>query len=73
MPDIDSARAAKARLADTLDADPGVRGVGLTWRHGGWAVKVNVADRSGLVDLPSEVDGVPVVAEVVGEIRPHDV
>lgn len=67
---LDRARRAKAagkRLFGTLES---FAGIGLTRRDGHYAVKVNFTnpprDRAS---IPREIDGVPVVVDVVGEIR----
>lgn len=63
---IDQARAAKRALAERLDGDPAVVGVGIARRGEGWAVKVDLARER---ELPDEHDGVAVVSELVGRIR----
>ena len=71
---LDSARAAKARVADMLRDVPELAGVGITRIDEGYAVKVNFSsDPSGGVELPTEVDGVPVRIEVVGRIKKRPV
>lgn len=64
---IDEARAAKKKAAQLVGAAATVVGIGLTSRHGSFAVKVNL-QAAAEADLPSEVDGVPIVYEVVGAI-----
>jgi hypothetical protein len=66
----DAARAAKSALADHLAGLPGVVGVGLARRDSGYVVKVDLADESAAGSVPPDVDGVLVVTEVVGAIRP---
>lgn len=67
--ELDSARRAKAALAARLGDHPAVRGIGVARSGDGYAVKLNLAERSprGLA-VPDVVDGVPVVVEVVGRI-----
>ena len=65
-----SARAAKSALAARLSAEPGVVGVGLARRDTGYVVKVDLADAATAGRVPVDVDGVRVVTEVVGAIRP---
>jgi hypothetical protein len=65
--DLDRARAAKARLAARLAADPRVTGVGIARAEGGHVVRVLLVVPAD--DVPAEVDGVPVSTQVVGEIR----
>ena len=70
MTDRASARAAKIALGDRLAADPGVVGVGLARRDSGYVVKVDLADAHAAERVPGDVDGVRVVTEVVGAVRP---
>jgi S1-C subfamily serine protease len=65
---LDQARAAKARVMELLEGSPELRGVGIARAQGGFCVKVNLV-RSPSAPLPADVDGVPVVVEVVGDIR----
>jgi hypothetical protein len=65
-----AARAAKTTLAQRLSAQPGVVGIGLARRDAGYVVKVDVADADAAGRVPGDVDGVRVVTEVVGVIRP---
>ncbi|MGH2444642.1 MAG: hypothetical protein ACRDGD_01160 [Candidatus Limnocylindria bacterium] len=65
---LDQARAAKAGLLELLSGRPELRGVGIARVPGGFGVKVNLL-RSPSAPLPVDVEGVPVVVEVVGEIR----
>ncbi len=70
MPTRAAARAAKSVLAESLGADPGIVGIGLARRESGYVLKVNLADPSAAGRVPGDVDGVRVVTEVVGTIRP---
>jgi hypothetical protein len=70
MTDRAAARAAKSALAARLSAEPGVVGVGLAHGDGGYVVQVNLADAGAAVRVPGDVDGVPVVTQVIGVIRP---
>lgn len=45
-----------------------VNGVGITRVGEGYGVKVNVAEAPNDTGLPDEIDGVPVVIEVVGQL-----
>jgi hypothetical protein len=65
-----AARAARTVLAGRLGADPGVVGIGLTRLHGGYVVKVDLADAGVAGRVPAAIDGVPVVTEVIGAVRP---
>lgn len=69
---LDAARAAKAELAAQYAGDPRIAGIGIaTDGAGGYEVKVNVTEADATWDVPTEVSGVPVRTEVVGEIRPQ--
>ena len=68
--DRSSARAARTALAVRLAADPGVVGVGLARRHSDYVVKVDLADAAAAARVPPDVDGVRVVTEVIGVVRP---
>lgn len=64
------ARAAKSKAVVIFRRFGRLRGVGITKRGGVYALKVNfevTPERSD--ELPTEVDGVPVVVETVGDIR----
>jgi hypothetical protein len=50
-----------------------VTGVGLTRREGVICVKVNLAEAPPAdADLPSQIDGVPILVHVTGRIRKQD-
>ena len=68
--DRTAARAAKSTLAARLSAEPGVVGVGLARRDSGYVVKVDLADSAAADRVPRDVDGVRVVTEVIGAVRP---
>ncbi len=68
--DRTAARAAKSALAARLSAEPGVVGVGLARRDSGYVVKVDLADSAAAEQVPRDVDGVRVVTEVIGVVRP---
>jgi hypothetical protein len=65
-----AASAARAALVARLGADPGVVGIGLARQAGGYVLKVDLAEADAAVRVPGTVDGVPVVTEVIGSIRP---
>jgi predicted nicotinamide N-methyase len=65
-----AARAAKSVLAAQLATVPGVVGIGLARRSADYVVKVDLADPDVAQRVPGNVDGVPVVTEVVGAVRP---
>jgi hypothetical protein len=65
-----AARAAKTSLTASLADQPGIVGIGLALGDRGYVLKVNLADAGAAVRVPADVDGVPVVTEVVGAVRP---
>ena len=70
MSDRASARAAKSALTERLSGDPGVVGIGLARRASGYVLKVNLADPTAAPRVPGDVDGVRVVTQVIGVVRP---
>lgn len=69
--DRSAARAARSTLAVRLAAEPGVVGIGLARRERGYVVKVDLADAAAAARVPHDVDGVRVVTEVIGVVRPR--
>ena len=65
-----AARAAKSALSQQLSAVPEVVGIGLARRGTGYVVKVDLADPRAASRVPRDVDGVRVVTQVVGVVRP---
>lgn len=61
------ARTAKPKLLALVERLEGVRGIGITRAGDGYALKLNLA-RGGTLEVPRDVDGVPVIVEVVGRI-----
>ena len=73
MATLEQARDAKAELKARLARLPAVNGIGITPSDGGWCLRVNVLagnDVSAL-DIPSDVDGVPVQTRYVGPARAY--
>lgn len=69
---LEQARAAKATVVRRFEAIGEIVGVGITRVGGSYAVKVNLREApSADVDVPTQVDGVPVRVDVVGTIRPR--
>lgn len=66
----DAARAAKSTLVESLAGEPGVVGIGLARESSGYVVTVDLADEGAASRVPADVDGVRVVTQVVGVIRP---
>jgi hypothetical protein len=67
---IEEARAIKRVLAERLGDEPAVRGLGIARRGSGYVVKLDLATALPREKVPAEIDGVTIVVEVVGEIRP---
>ena len=67
---IDRARAAKDKVLEHFKNIGKVVGVGITRLNDDYAVKVNLSEApaQGTV-LPTEIDGVPIKVDVVGQIR----
>jgi len=67
---LEEARAAKQaaqRLLATVDR---VVGIGITRDGDGYAVKINLSEPVAPgIQLPTEIDGVPVRVEVTGSVR----
>lgn len=73
MEACNEARRAKQKVKALLAGVAGVRGVGITMVRGAYAVKVNLQrEPDDPAVLPREVDGVPVVYDVVGDMSAHD-
>ena len=68
--DRTAARAARNTLTALLAAEPGVVGIGLARRDSDYVVKVDLADAAAGALVPRDIDGVRVVTEVVGVVRP---
>jgi hypothetical protein len=66
----DAARAAKSSLQEYLAGRPGVVGIGLARQASGYVVTVNLTDEGAASSVPADVDGVRVVTQVVGVVRP---
>lgn len=69
---LEQARAAKSAALDRFRKIGNVTGVGVTRVDGDYAVKVNLSENvlPG-VEIPDEIEGVPVRVEVTGVIRPR--
>ncbi len=69
---LDRAQAAKRAALQRFERLGKVTGVGITRVHGEYAVKVNLSEAIDPgVEVPTDVDGVPVCIEVIGTIRPR--
>ena len=70
MTDRASARAAKTALAARFATDPGVAAVGLGREDTEYVVRVDLTEPGAGSRVPHAVDGVRVVTQVIGTIRP---
>ena len=66
---LEEAQAAKAKLAALLAGRPEVRGIGIAVLDWGYGVKLNLTSHPGDLVLAADVDGVPLVIDIVGIIR----
>ena len=69
MTDRATARAAKTALATRFAGDPGVAAVGLSRRDATYVVRVDLVEAGAGARVPEDVDGVPVVTQVIGTVR----
>jgi len=65
-----AAEAAKEMLASRLAHFPGLRGIGIAILDDGFGVTVNLSCKPEETGVPSDVDGVPVIVDIVGTIAP---
>ena len=65
-PTMRTARRAQRSLRAQLAGRSGVCGIGLARKDDGYSLRVNVVDAS--VDVPTEVDGLPVDVRVTGPL-----
>ena len=70
MTDRAAARAAKSALTDRLSGESGVVGIGLARQANDYVLKVDLVDPTAAPRVPENVDGVRVVTEVTGAVRP---
>ena len=63
------ARQAKDQLQRKLASCESLRGIGITRVGEAYGVKVNLSNDEDRKSIPDAVKGVPVVVDVVGEIR----
>ena len=69
---LDKAQAAKQSAFQRFAKLGKVAGVGITRVGGRYAIKVNLSEPPDPeVELPTEIDGVPVRVEITGTIRPR--
>jgi hypothetical protein len=68
----EQARSAKAAALKHFQQFGDVVGVGITRLDDGYAVKVNLTEPPAPgVEVPAVIDGVPVLVEIVGIIKPR--
>jgi len=65
---LEQARTAKASLRAQLAGLPGLRGIGVAFLEKGYGVKVLLERLPDGIVIPEEVDGVPVVIDLVDEL-----
>jgi hypothetical protein len=70
MTDRATARAAKSALATRFATDPGVAAVGLARQDAEYVVRVDLVEAAAGSRVPHDVDGVRVVTQVIGTVRP---
>lgn len=63
------AEAAMEKLASRLGPLPELRGIGIAVLDDGFGVKVNLSRKPAGVIVPDDVDGVPVIVDIVGAIE----
>jgi len=67
---IEEALSAKAKVAEMLKGSPELVATGIAVLDGGFGVKVNLRKRMAS-PLPADIDGVPLVVEVTGNLSIH--
>jgi hypothetical protein len=68
-----AARAVKRLVAEQLAGARAVTGVGVTrLEDGGFGVRVLLREAAPELVIPPDVDGVPVVVQVIGQVRAQD-
>jgi len=67
---LERARQAKAVLLQRLAGLSELRGIGIALLKGGYGVKVNLSRALEEGVVPDDVDGVPVIVDIVGQIVP---
>ncbi|HEX8172325.1 MAG TPA: hypothetical protein VF824_17460 [Thermoanaerobaculia bacterium] len=65
---FEQAELAKQKAFELLRDLPGLSGIGITAVGQGYGVKVNLRNADAHAAIPEEIDGVRVVAEVIGVI-----
>jgi hypothetical protein len=65
---LEQAELAKQKLRQQLAGVPGIRGIGIAVLENGYGVKVNLLDGAARHLIPADVDGAPVIVDIVGVI-----
>jgi hypothetical protein len=68
---LEEATAAKETLRARLAGLAEIRGIGVAVLPDGYGVKVNLLNAVACAQVPDDVDGVPVIIDVVGAIRAY--
>lgn len=67
---LTQARLAKSKATEMLSHVDGIVGIGLTQQGEYYAVKINLDRALPPGTVPEQIDGIAVLVEVVGSIRP---
>lgn len=67
---LDAAERAQKLLAGRLAGMSGLRAIGIAVLEGGFGVKVYFTETPPEGSVPDDVDGVPVIVDIAGSIRP---
>lgn len=65
---LEQAREAKAALRVLLSGLPELRGIGVAFLENGYGVKILVERLPASIVIPEQVNGVPVVIDIVDEL-----
>ncbi len=72
MTEIEEARSAKRKVAELLRNVPQLAGLGITRVGRHFAVKLNLSGPlTDDIEIPRNIDGVPIQIEFVGKIRAY--
>lgn len=66
---LERAFAAKARLNELLGESPNICGLGIAALPGGFGVKLDLLRPPFPDTVPEDIDGVPVIVDVIGSIK----
>ena len=67
---LEAAERAQATLAEKLAGMRGVSATGIAVLDGGFGIKVYFIETPAAGSVPDDVDGVPVIVDIAGSIRP---